>query len=159
MSMASTRKKVKVVGVETYINQKTGQLQDMQVISIEDRDANFHKIWLEHVIHSMDIIGNQKIRFAFWLLKQMNSENQIIMTYKQMAEKSNISIDTVKRTVTALTESNFLVRFAIGVYQVNPDVIFKGGKTNRMNVLIEYSNVKAEQLELDADTDSTEEKK
>ena len=39
--MATTRKKVKVVGTETYINQKTGELQEMQVIDIEERDANF----------------------------------------------------------------------------------------------------------------------
>ena len=34
--MATTRKKVKVVGTETYINQKTGELQEMQVIDIEN---------------------------------------------------------------------------------------------------------------------------
>lgn len=142
--MGNTRKKIKVIGTETYINQRTGTLEDMQVISIEDRDANFHKIWLEHIIHSMDIIGNQKIRFAFWLLDQMNSDNQITMTYRQMANKSDISLDTIKRTVAALIESNFLVRYNIGVYQVNPDMIFKGGKTTRMNVLLEYSNTKGE---------------
>lgn len=54
------------------------------------------------------------------------------------------SLDTVKRTVAALIESDFLVRYNIGVYQVNPDVIFKGGKMNRLNVLLEYGNTKAE---------------
>ena len=44
--MATTRKKVKVIGTETYINQQTGELQEMQVIDIEERDANFHKLWL-----------------------------------------------------------------------------------------------------------------
>lgn len=142
--MGSTRKKVKVIGTETYINQRTGTLEDMQVITIEDRDANFHKIWLEHIIHSMDIIGNQKIRFAFWLLDQMNSENQITMTLRQMAEKSSMSLDTVRRTIKSLLESDFLVKYNWGVYQVNPDVIFKGGKTNRLNVLLEYGNTRTE---------------
>lgn len=136
--MANTRRTVKIIGTEKYIKQDTGEIEEMQVVSIEERDANFHKIWLEHIIHSMDIIGNQKIRLAFWLLDQMNSENQIIMTYKQMAERSKISIDTVKKTIAALMESNFLVRIQVGVYQINPDVIFKGGKTNRINVLLEY---------------------
>ena len=58
--MATTRKKVKVVGTETYINQKTGELQEMQVIDIEERDANFHKLWLGHILQSIDLIGNQK---------------------------------------------------------------------------------------------------
>ena len=55
--MATTRKKVKVVGTETYINQKTGELQEMQVIDIEERDANFHKLWLGHILQSIDLIG------------------------------------------------------------------------------------------------------
>ena len=139
--MATTRKKVKVIGTETYINQETGEIREMQVMSIEERDANFHKIWLEHIIHSMDIIGNQKIRFAFWLLDQMNSENQITMTYRQMSDKSKVSLDTVNRTINALIDSDFLKRYNIGVYQVNPDVIFKGGKANRLNILFEYNNI------------------
>jgi len=142
--MATTRKKVKVLGTETYINQTSGELHTMQVISIEERDANFHKIWLEHVIHSMDIIGNQKIRFAFWLIEQTNKENQVLMTLRQMAEKSKISLDTVSKTVKALVDSNFLVRYNIGVYQINPDIIFKGGKADRMNVLLMYNESKME---------------
>ena len=57
--MATTRKKVKVVGTETYINQQTGELQEMQVIDIEERDANFHKLWLGHILQSIDLIGNR----------------------------------------------------------------------------------------------------
>ena len=143
--MAKTRKKVKVIGTETYIKQETGEITEMQVMSIEERDANFHKIWLEHIIHSMDIIGNQKIRFAFWLLDQMNSENQITMTYRQMSSKSGMSLDTVQRTIKALTNSGFLKRYNIGVYQVNPDMIFKGGKNTRLNILLEYNNIDKEE--------------
>ena len=73
--MATTRKKVKVVGTETYINQKTGELQEMQVIDIEERDANFHKLWLGHILQSIDLIGNQKTRLAFWILDHLDSNN------------------------------------------------------------------------------------
>jgi len=134
----TTRKKIKVIGTETYINQRTGSLEDMQVISIEDRDANFHKIWLQHIILSMDMIGNQKTRFALWLLEQMSSDNLIPMTFRQMAKNSGISIDTVKRVIPTLIEANFLVKINGGVYRVNPDLIFKGGSHHRMNVLLQY---------------------
>ena len=46
--MATTRKKVKVIGTETYIKQDTGEIAEMQVVKIEERDANFHKLWLGH---------------------------------------------------------------------------------------------------------------
>lgn len=32
--MATTRKKVKVIGTETYIKQSTGELEEMQVMRI-----------------------------------------------------------------------------------------------------------------------------
>lgn len=136
--MSITRKKVKVIGTETYIKQDTGELSEMQVISIEERDANFHKLWLGHIIQSIDLIGNQKTKLAFWILDNLDSENKITMTYRQISEKSNMSYQTVYRTMNALLDSNFLTKINGGAYRVNPDVLFKGGKGQRLNVLFQY---------------------
>lgn len=140
--MSTTRKKVKVIGTENYINQSTGEINEMQVIDIEERDANFHKLWLGHILNTMDLIGNQKTKLAFWILDNLNSENQLIMTQRKIAEKSKISYPTVSRTMKALIDSNFLVQINGGAYQVNPDVLFKGGKNARMNVLLKYHESK-----------------
>lgn len=140
--MSSTRKKVKVIGKETYINRDTGEIQEMQVIDIEERDANFHKLWLGHILQTMDLIGNQKTKLAFWILDNLNTENQLVMTYRQISEKSKFAYETVARTMRALMDANFLIQINRGAYRVNPDVIFKGGKTARMNVLIKYRDEK-----------------
>ena len=147
--MKNTSKKIKIVGTETYINQATGELQEMQVVNIEDRDFNFHKLWISHIINSLDLIGNQKVKLAFWIIENLNKENQLIMTYRQISEKSGISLDTVRRTITALIDSNFLVRINNGAYQVNPDVIFKGTRSGRLNVLYQYNQVKIDNKEDD----------
>lgn len=147
--MGGTRKKVKVVGKETYINQKTGQIEEMQVMSIEERDANFHKLWLGHILQSIDLIGNQKTKLAFWILDNLNKENQLIMTQRKIAEKTGISYQTVSLTIKALMESNFLIKINSGAYRVNPDVLFKGGKNDRLNVLIQYTKEKKEQTTID----------
>ena len=81
--MATTRKKVKVIGNETYIKQDTGEIAEMQVVKIEERDANFHKLWLGHILQSIDLIGNQKTKLAFWILDNLDSNNQLIMTQKK----------------------------------------------------------------------------
>ena len=39
--MATTRKKVKVIGTETYIKQDTGEIAEMQVVKIEDVTLTF----------------------------------------------------------------------------------------------------------------------
>lgn len=140
-----TVKKVKVVGTQQYINPANGTVEDFQVMRIEERDFNFHKVWLEHIINSLDLIGNQKTRLAFWIVDQLDKENKLTMTYRQIAEKSGISLDTVRVTMKSLMDSNFLERINQGAYRVNPDVIFKGGKTERMNVLYQYQAVKDEE--------------
>ena len=66
------------------------------------------------------------------------------MTQRKIAEKTGMSIQTVSLTIKALVESNFLVKINSGAYRVNPNVLFKGGKTDRLNVLIEYTNEKQE---------------
>ena len=57
----------------------------------------------------------------------------------------------------ALIESNFLTRHNSGTYIVNPDVIFKGGKTDRMNVLIQYRD--AQNIENEKEINKSEDKK
>lgn len=142
--MSTTRKMVKVVGTETYIKQDTGELREMQVIDIEERDANFHKLWLGHILQSIDLIGNQKTRLAFWILDHLDSNNLLIMTQRQIADKTGIARGTITTTLKALIDSNFLIMRQAGVYQVNPDVLFKGGKNARMNVLLQYHDAAAE---------------
>lgn len=142
--MAATRKKVKVIGVETYINQATGEIKECQVMSIEERDANFHKLWLGHIIQALDIIGNQKIKVLNFVMENLDKENKLIMTQRKLAEKSGVGINTVIDTMKALQEADFLVKINSGAYQINPNVVFKGGKSARMNVLIQYNDVKQE---------------
>ncbi|WP_343102177.1 replication/maintenance protein RepL [Romboutsia sp. MSSM.1001216sp_RTP31141st1_G3_RTP31141_220114] len=134
----NTSKKVKIIGNQTYINRDTGEIEDFQVVNIEERDFNFHKVWLSHVINSLDLIGNQKTKLAFWILDNLDKENKLTMTYRQISEKSGISYQTVSRTMKSLLESNFLQQINQGAYRVNPNVIFKGSRNGRLNVLYQY---------------------
>lgn len=139
--MSNTTKRVKVIGREQRINPYTGEMEDFQVVSVEDRDFNFHKVWLESIINSMDLLGNQKTRLAFWIIQHLNKENQLVMTQRQISEKSGISLKTVSVTIKALLDSNFLRKINGGAYCVNPDVLFKGTRDGRMNVLIQYNSL------------------
>ncbi len=136
--MAKSIKKTKVVGKEKYINQMTGEILEMDVIEIDEKDANFEKLWLGHIIESLDLVGNQKMKVLTYLLKQKNADNLIVKTQRQMAEETGISYQTVSLTIKGLLESNFLVKANMGAYRINPDVIYKGGRQGRFNVLLKY---------------------
>ena len=86
MKQQTTKNKVKVIGTEQYINVSTGELEEMQVTTIEERDYNFTKIWMKNLILTMDIVGNQKTKFCFWLIDHLNRDNILIGTQRDMAE-------------------------------------------------------------------------
>lgn len=138
----NTSKKQKLIGIQQYIDSNTGELVPMQVVSVEDRDFNFHKVWLQHLINSLDSISNQKLRLAFWIIENLNKDNQLVMTQRQIADKSGMSMSTVQRTMRELQESEpaFLVRINGGAYMVNPNIIWKGSHTSRMGVVFDYAN-------------------
>lgn len=146
-----TTKKQKFVGYKTLVDPETGETYPMQINVLEERDFNFHKIWFQHLVQSLDEISNQKLRLAFWIIDNLDRENKLTMTQRQIAEKSGISYQTVSRTMKALQESKppFLVKINSGAYRVNPDVIFKGSHSNRMGVCYEYR----QEIEPDIDDD------
>lgn len=144
MTDKTSSKKVKVIGQQQYINADTQEVEDFEVINIEDRDFNFHKIWLQHIISSFELIGNQKIKLAFWIIDHLDRENKLTMTYRQIADKSGISLDTVRRTMQCLLDTDFLERINQGAYRVNPNMIFKGTRNNRLNVLYQYNDTKSD---------------
>ena len=135
-----TTKKQKFVGYKDLVDPETGEHYPMQMNVLEDRDFNFHKVWLQHLVNSLDSISNQKLRLAFWIIDNLDKENKLTMTQRAIAEKSGMSLQTVSRTLRALQEGEpaFLVKINSGAYRVNPDVIWKGSHSNRMGVCYEY---------------------
>ena len=140
MGKQQTKKKVKYLGTEQFLNLSTGTIEDFNVTGIEERDFNFHKVWMRNFISTLDIVGNQKTRLCFWIIDNLNRENQLLYTYRQIAEKTNISLDTVRLTMGILLDSDFLRRRNQGCYIVNPDMVFKGTRSGRLNILNQYQD-------------------
>ena len=89
-STATKGKRTKIIVYEQRINPATGKIHDVQVISCEDRDFNFNKIWLGHIVQALDLIGNQKIKVLNYLLENKNKENIVIGTLDQVAKKKQM---------------------------------------------------------------------
>lgn len=144
--MLCTTKKQKFVGSKEFVDVSTGEVVPMQMVEVEDRDFNFHKVWLQNLITSLDGISCQRLKFAFWVLDNLDSENKLVMTQRAMATKSGISIDTVKKTMKLLQNGNpaFLQKINSGAYRVNPNVIWKGSYNKRMGICFEYGDTMRE---------------
>lgn len=139
--MASTHKKTKFVGQQTFLNQATGELIDCNVVQLEERDHNFHKIWLAHILSALSEIGGAKIKVLCYLLDSKDYSNNITQTVREIAEKTGCSPNTVTATLIALKDADVITR-KTGVIKLNPNVIFKGSYGGRMNILLEYNALK-----------------
>jgi DNA-binding transcriptional ArsR family regulator len=138
-----TAKKLKIEGKRTYVDRETGELVDCRVVRIADADANFEKLWLGHILEAIDEIGNAKMKVLMFLLSNRDKHNNsVITTNRKLAEATGISLDTVSRTLVALKKNKIITR-TTGVIFLNPDVVFKGGRQKRMNVMIRYQHLES----------------
>jgi DNA-binding transcriptional ArsR family regulator len=135
----STRK-VKHIGTETYINSQTGESQEFQVIDIEERDADFSKLWMAHILDAVQELGNAKMRVMMHLIAVRDRMNNVIATAQEIADAVGVSEKTVRETIKTLVENKIITRRRgiKGVLMLNPDVVFKGTRGARLNVLYRY---------------------
>lgn len=136
----TTTKKVKYKGVQSFINASTGEVQEFAVTDIEDRDFNFGKVWMKNFIATLELVGNQKTKVCYWIIDHLTKENEITLTYRQIADEMHVSYQTVAYTLKILQESDFLRKVG-KVYRVNPDVYFKGSHNARMGLLQEWHSM------------------
>ena len=137
----TTTKKVKYKGTEQFLNLTTGEVEDFQITDIEERDFNFTKVWMRNFISTLDIISNKKTKVAYHIIENINRDNMFIATYEQIQRDTGIGHNTVVDTMKALIDAGFLVKKQNGVYAINPDIIYKGSRSNRLNILHQYHEI------------------
>lgn len=134
-SKATTAMAPKLEGPRELVDPKTGEIVyiDQQVKTTVSKDSNFHKIWLANILQVLNI-GNQKMDVVQYLLDEMNGQNMVIQTQREIAKGSKTSLSTVHRTLTALEEANFIKK-KTGVIIISPKAVFKGTYGRRMAIL------------------------
>jgi hypothetical protein len=127
------------VKCKEVVDIETGEIYPVQMYDIEKADFNFHKVWIQNLIIGLDKLTTQSLKLALWLIDNSDSQNRIIFTQRKIAEVTKVSLSTVSCTIRILQESNFLRKIGHSVYQINPDIIYKGKHENRMGVCYKYN--------------------
>lgn len=153
---ATEGRRLSIVGYKQLQDTETGELIDCQVATVEDKDLNFQKFWLGNILAAVDELSNKRMKVIFYLFQlSLQYRSQIIpKTTADLAKELNFSPTTVQETLKILASHN-IIRRKTGNIFLNPDVIFKGRRTGRQAVLIEYRQW--EQQELPLDNPNTEE--
>jgi len=143
--MDRTTRKLHVAGTETYINAVTGELHEMQVMEVTERDSNFQKLWVGQILEAVDALSTKRLKIVLWLIQESaRHRNLIPMTVRQMADELRVSKVTVNKTLVLL-EAHDIIRRETGRVWVNPDVVYKGGTNGRLEILTRYRAVPREE--------------
>lgn len=124
-------------------NPETGETEkyDNMLVRRVIGDFDYDKVFLFNLLEGLGVIGGAKFQASMWVLRHKDDNNYIWVTAEQLAKECKISTKSAHRTLQMLQESNFLTRpkgIRGGVYQINPDMIFKGSHNKRMSVLTVY---------------------
>lgn len=126
------------IGTEEYINSRTGEVREFEVISVRDRDFNFEKIWLFKLLELLELTGGAKVKVIAWMLENRSADNLVIATQEKISEECNSSQKTVSRVISEMVEVGLLLKLQNGVYQLDPSLIWKGSHHSRMDVLLSF---------------------
>ncbi len=134
-------------GTKAFVDLETGEEISVPVFYQEGTDRNFEKIWLAHILTSLNELGNKKIQILSYLFKnRIVSHNIVTKTLQEIATETGISYPTVSETLQIL-EKNGLIKRKTGIIYLDPGMIFKGTHKNRMHIMFEFRNIKTKEEE------------
>lgn len=130
--------------VETWINQETGEVRQVQEIEVKATDKGFDKVWLGMILAVLEIIGSKKIDVIKYILENRSrTENTITVSQNKIAKDVGVSVQTVNETMKRLESADFIHRIVPGHYRINPAVIWRGSHMGRMAIMAKFSEEKA----------------
>ena len=121
------------------VDQDTGEL--IEVDQITKRALGQKQFWKVYLIDFLQILGvldSKQVDVLIYILENTkSSDNTYIGTYRKTAEGSGVALETVRKVMRKLQDSNFVKKVQNGVYQVSPLIMMKGSE-HKKSLLLNY---------------------
>ena len=114
------------------VNKKTGKSEKIDIdifIGLTMRDTGFFKMFYQNFIEVLEsyFSGSKfKVSVLKLLLQNADKENCIFATSAEMAKALDTTQQNISKELKALQNCGFIKKIKNGVYQINPDYLFKG---------------------------------
>lgn len=137
-----------ITGREKWTNLETGEEADALTTLFKVQDVNFTKVWITHLLNTLEIIGNKKGKVVNYILDKLNySENILVTTQAEIADALKVSRKTVNETITLLEGAEFIKR-RTGALMINPDILAQGSTGKRQYLLMKFDSFGESEEEL-----------
>jgi len=125
-------------GKSVWVNKETGEeIVTDEVIKKTPRNG-FMITYLTAIIQLIDTLGNKKMQVVKYILNNMDkSTNTLIMTTRELAKKSDVSLQTVVDTLKILERAQIITR-KTGAIMIHPQLIHRGNQGKEQYLLARF---------------------
>jgi len=113
------------IQVDEVGNAITGEVKEVDVLFKEIPRTGFAITYLSTIIQMIESIGNKKMQVVKYILQNMDSNNKLSETVREIAKGVGCSIQTVQETL-ALLQSVGIIARKTGTVMLSPKLVHKG---------------------------------
>lgn len=137
--MGNRKGKTQYTGKEVWVNQTTGEIREVDTFEKPvGRDNGFMITYMAEIINLIETLGNKKMLVVKYILANMSkSENTLIITTRELAEKCGVSHTVVLRTLKLLEETKIIER-RTGAIMVSPKLMNNWRASKEASMMIKY---------------------
>lgn len=135
------RRTKQIITTKEYVDPVTNKKETFSVIQQETTGRrNFYILYMSNLMKLFDILGGKKYKIVEFLIDNMNSDQQIVMTTQEIANKTGISKVTVIETLKIMEENNLIVR-KTGMVMFNPQLFNKKKQLGEQRLLLTFKEI------------------
>ncbi|PZM66017.1 replication/maintenance protein RepL [Paenibacillus dendritiformis] len=125
-------------GKSRWQNLDTGEIIETDEVIKKTPRNGFMITYLSAIIQLIDSLGNRKMQVVKYILANMDkSTNSLIITTRELSEKSGVSIKTVVETLKTLEEAQIIAR-RTGAIMVHSSLVHRGGESKEKYLLARF---------------------
>lgn len=126
------------------INPETGEvigdIKTVDVVVKEVPRTGFAITYLSSIINMIDSIGNKKMQVVKYILKNMDSNNILLQTVREIAAGCDCSLQTVNDTLRLLSDTGIIAR-KTGAIMLSPKLVHKGNARKERYLMAKFIEI------------------
>lgn len=151
IELLQVKEKEYYIQVDEQGNALTGEVKAVDVLFKEIPRQGFAITYLSTIIQMIESIGNKKMQVVKYVLQNMDSNNKLSETVREIAKGSNCSLQTVQETLTLLQSVGIIAR-KTGTVMLSPKLVHKGNAQRERYLMTKFFAIN------DSEEKDTEEK-
>ena len=117
-----------------------GDVRKVDVVIKEIPRTGFAITYLSSIVNLIDSIGNKKMQVVKYVLKNMDSNNLLIQTVREIAAGCGCSVQTVNDTLKILETAGIIAR-KTGAIMLSPKLAHKGNAKKERYLMAKFVEI------------------